>query len=57
MLKANAGDDFVQGTDQNSNWIFGHEGNDYIHGAKNFKNYLNGGSGDDKMFGLAVTTS
>ena len=51
VLKANAGDDFIQGTDQNNNWIFGHEGNDYIHGAKAFKDYLNGGSGDDKIFG------
>ena len=51
VLKGNAGNDFIQGTDKNSNWIFGHEGNDYIHGSATFKDYLNGGNGDDKIFG------
>ena len=57
VLKGNAGDDFIQGTDKNNNWIFGHEGNDYIHGAKDFRDHLNGGSGDEKYLVMAATTS
>ena len=51
VLKGQAGHDYIQGTDNNSNWIFGQDGDDYIHGSEAFKDYLNGGDGDDKIFG------
>ena len=51
ILQGGAGDDYIQGTDNNSNWIYGEDGNDYIHGSDTFKDHLDGGAGNDKMFG------
>ena len=51
VLKAYEGNDFIQGTDKNANWLFGQDGDDFLHGSSQFKDYLNGGSGDDTMFG------
>ena len=51
VLKAYGGNDFIQGTDKNTNWLFGHNGDDYLHGSSQFKDYLSGGPGDDTMFG------
>ena len=51
VLKAYGGNDYVQGTDNNSNWLYGYDGDDYLHGSSLFKDYLNGGDGDDSIFG------
>ena len=55
VLKGGGGNDYMQGTDRNMNWMFGHEGDDYIHGSEHFKDYINGGTGNDKLFGYGGT--
>ena len=51
IVTAGEGNDYVQGTDNNVNLMFGGEGDDYMHGSSTFRDDLIGGAGDDKIFG------
>ena len=51
IVTAGGGNDFMQGTDNNVNLMFGDEGDDYMHGSKSFDDNLIGGAGDDRLFG------
>ena len=53
VLSAGAGDDYLQGTNLNSNKMYGQDGDDYLEGSRNFNNYLNGGTGNDTLFGYS----